>query len=76
LRSAHSFFTCGIVRIRNWLCGIQTALEAASGELSAVKHIAIIGSGPAGYYTAEAAQKLWEGDVRIDIFDRLQCLTA
>jgi ferredoxin--NADP+ reductase len=36
-----------------------------------VRHIAIIGSGPAGYYTAEAAQKLWGEDVSIDIFDRL-----
>lgn len=33
--------------------------------------IAVIGSGPAGYYTAEAAQKHWGDDVRIDIFDRL-----
>ena len=24
-----------------------------------MRHIAIIGSGPAGYYTAEAAQKQW-----------------
>ncbi len=36
-----------------------------------MRHIAIIGSGPAGYYTAEAAQKHWGDDVRIDIFDRL-----
>jgi len=36
-----------------------------------VLHIAIIGSGPAGYYTAEAAQKQWGERVRIDIFDRL-----
>lgn len=36
-----------------------------------MRHIAIIGSGPAGYYTAEAAQKLWGDDVRIDIFDML-----
>jgi ferredoxin--NADP+ reductase len=36
-----------------------------------MRHIAIIGSGPAGYYTAEAAQKLWGDDVRVDIFDRL-----
>ena len=36
-----------------------------------MRHIAIIGSGPAGYYTAEAAQKRWGGDVRIDIIDRL-----
>lgn len=34
-------------------------------------HIAIIGSGPAGYYTAEAAQKHWGPSVSIDIFDRL-----
>ena len=36
-----------------------------------MRHIAIIGSGPAGYYTAEAAQKHWGDDVRIDIFDSL-----
>jgi len=36
-----------------------------------VRHIAIIGSGPAGYYTAEAAQKLWGEDVQVDIFDML-----
>ena len=34
-------------------------------------HIAIIGSGPAGYYTAEAAQKQWGDAVRVDIFDQL-----
>lgn len=33
--------------------------------------IAIIGSGPAGYYTAEAAVKQWGQDARIDVFDRL-----
>jgi ferredoxin--NADP+ reductase len=36
-----------------------------------MRHIAIIGSGPAGYYTAEAAQKAFGGEVRIDVFDRL-----
>src|SRR5215210_4034714 len=36
-----------------------------------MRHIAIIGSGPAGYYTAEAAQKHWGDEVRVDIFDRL-----
>jgi NADPH-dependent glutamate synthase beta subunit-like oxidoreductase len=36
-----------------------------------VRHIAIIGSGPAGYYTAEAAQKVFGEDVRVDVFDRL-----
>ncbi|HWU02755.1 MAG TPA: FAD-dependent oxidoreductase, partial [Novosphingobium sp.] len=34
-------------------------------------HLAVIGSGPAGYYTAEAAQKQWGDGVRVDIFDRL-----
>ena len=36
-----------------------------------MRHIAIIGSGPAGYYTAEAAQKLWGDEVHVDIFDML-----
>jgi ferredoxin--NADP+ reductase len=34
-----------------------------------MRHIAIIGSGPAGYYTAEAAQKAFGDEVRVDIFD-------
>ncbi|MFV0643031.1 MAG: FAD-dependent oxidoreductase [Sphingomonadaceae bacterium] len=34
-------------------------------------NIAIIGSGPAGYYTAEAAQKQWGDDVAVDVFDAL-----
>lgn len=36
-----------------------------------MRHIAIIGSGPAGYYTAEAAQKAFGDDVRVDVFDSL-----
>ncbi len=36
-----------------------------------MRHIAIIGSGPAGYYTAEAVQKAYGDDVRVDIIDRL-----
>lgn len=36
-----------------------------------MRHIAIIGSGPAGYYTAEAAQKEFGEAVRIDIFDAM-----
>jgi NADPH-dependent glutamate synthase beta subunit-like oxidoreductase len=36
-----------------------------------MRHIAIIGSGPAGYYTAEAAQKAFGEEVRIDVFDTL-----
>ena len=33
-------------------------------------HVLIIGSGPAGYYTAEACQKQWGDDVRVDMFDQ------
>ncbi|MBT2186757.1 FAD-dependent oxidoreductase [Sphingobium nicotianae] len=36
-----------------------------------MRHIAIIGSGPAGYYTAEACQKEFGEAVQIDIIDRL-----
>ena len=36
-----------------------------------MRHIAIVGSGPAGYYTAEAAQKALGDDVRIDVLDKL-----
>ncbi|HAU21557.1 MAG TPA: pyridine nucleotide-disulfide oxidoreductase, partial [Erythrobacter sp.] len=36
-----------------------------------MRHIAIIGSGPAGYYTAEAAQKHWGDEICVDIFDML-----
>jgi NADPH-dependent glutamate synthase beta subunit-like oxidoreductase len=36
-----------------------------------MRHIAVIGSGPAGYYTAEAAQKKFGDDVRVDIIDQL-----
>src|SRR5947199_4636852 len=36
-----------------------------------MRHVAIIGSGPAGYYTAEACQKQFGDQVRVDIFDRL-----
>ena len=36
-----------------------------------MRHIAIVGSGPAGYYTAEAAVKQWGEDARVDIFDKL-----
>lgn len=36
-----------------------------------MRHLAIIGSGPAGYYTAEAAQKAFGDSIHVDIFDRL-----
>jgi NADPH-dependent glutamate synthase beta subunit-like oxidoreductase len=36
-----------------------------------MRHIAVIGSGPAGYYTVEALQKLYGDGVAIDVIDRL-----
>jgi NADPH-dependent glutamate synthase beta subunit-like oxidoreductase len=36
-----------------------------------MRHVAVIGSGPAGYYSAEALQKSFGQGVRIDIVDRL-----
>ena len=33
--------------------------------------IAIVGSGPAGYYAAEAAIKQWGDEAQVDVFDRL-----
>jgi ferredoxin--NADP+ reductase len=36
-----------------------------------MRHVAIIGSGPAGFYSAEALQKLYGDGVAIDLVDRL-----
>jgi NADPH-dependent glutamate synthase beta subunit-like oxidoreductase len=36
-----------------------------------MRHVAVIGSGPAGYYTAEALQKHYGGDVHVDMIDRM-----
>jgi ferredoxin--NADP+ reductase len=36
-----------------------------------MRHVAVIGSGPAGYYSAEALQKALGDEVRIDMIDRL-----
>lgn len=36
-----------------------------------MRHIAIVGSGPAGYYTAEACRNVFGDDARIEIIDRL-----
>lgn len=36
-----------------------------------MRHVAVIGSGRAGYYTAEACQKAFGDAVRVDIIDRL-----
>lgn len=36
-----------------------------------MRHVAIIGSGPAGYYSAEALQKALGEGVRVDVIDRM-----
>ena len=36
-----------------------------------MRHVAVIGSGPAGFYSAEGLQKAFGGAVAIDIIDRL-----
>jgi ferredoxin--NADP+ reductase len=36
-----------------------------------MRHIAVIGSGPAGYYSAEALQKQFGDEVRVDVIDRM-----
>ena len=36
-----------------------------------MRHVAVIGSGPAGYYSAEALQKAYGDGVRIDMIDRM-----
>ena len=36
-----------------------------------MRHVAIIGCGPAGYYSAEALQKLFGEGIRIDMIDRM-----
>ena len=36
-----------------------------------MRHVAVIGSGPAGYYCAEALQKEFGEDVQVDVIDRL-----
>lgn len=35
-----------------------------------MRHFAVVGSGPAGFYTSEALQKAYDGKARIDILDR------
>ena len=35
-----------------------------------MRHFAVIGSGPAGFYTAEALEKAYDDQARIDIIDR------
>lgn len=35
-----------------------------------MRHFAVVGSGPAGFYTAEALEKAYGGGARIDILDR------
>src|SRR4051812_48360098 len=45
----------------------------ASGSVAGggMRQVAVIGSGPAGYYSAEALQKQYGDEVRIDMIDRM-----
>lgn len=43
----------------------------AKNEEDAMLQVAVIGSGPAGYYTAEACGKSFGEDVHVDIIDRM-----
>lgn len=63
--------TPGVPRLNSFNLRGMLAKSGDSPRGQFMRHIAIVGSGPAGYYTAEAAQKLWEDDVRVDVFDRL-----
>lgn len=40
-------------------------------RMASPARVAVIGSGPAGIYAAEALVKQTDGDVRVDVFDRL-----
>lgn len=40
-------------------------------RMASAAHVAVIGSGPAGIYAAEALVKQTDGNVRVDVFDRL-----
>src|SRR4030095_1350924 len=53
------------------LCGRASAtrVRGNSGGVS-MRHFAIVGSGPAGFYTAEALAKAYGDPARIDIIDR------
>lgn len=46
------------------------AARRGAGE-SGMPQIAIVGSGPAGYYAAEAALKQWGEAAQVDVFDKL-----
>ena len=49
---------------------LSTAPAAKLREEGGMRHFAVIGSGPAGFYTAEALEKAYGEVARIDILDR------
>lgn len=55
----------GLAVLRQW----DSMRETAYGDR--MRHIAIVGSGPAGYYTAEACRNIFGEDARVDVIDRL-----
>ena len=41
-----------------------------------MRHFAVVGSGPAGFYTAEALERAYGDKARIDISTAIRCPTA
>src|SRR5258705_316963 len=53
------------------LCAATSPLLRNGEEQGGLmRHFAVVGSGPAGFYTAEALQKAYECQARLDIIDR------
>ncbi len=55
--------------MRGSLCPLRVVGTMA--RMASPVLVAVIGSGPAGIYAAEALVKQTDGDVRVDVFDRL-----
>src|SRR5258705_4985029 len=53
------------------LCAATSPLLRNGEEQGGLmRHFAVVGSGPAGFYTPEALQKAYESPARLDIIDR------
>ena len=53
-----------------WLTPISHAAKLQGKMGGTMRHFAVVGSGPAGFYTAEALEKAYGEQARIDILDR------
>ena len=59
--------TCSSKKDKGSLCA---RLPSIPKERQLMRHFAVVGSGPAGFYTAEALAKAYGDKARIDILDR------